>query len=122
MADEEDVRRIAASLPETTCEVSDGGQLVVSFRGKGLAWTWNERVEPKRPRVPNREVLAVRVSGAHEKDELLASDPDVYFTEPHYDGYPAVLVRLAAIGTDELAELITDAWRLRAPKRMQQDL
>lgn len=119
MATEQDVRRIAASLPETTCGVSDEGQLVVSFRDKGLAWSWRERVDPKAPKVPNRGVLAVRVDGVEAKEELLAAEPHVFFTEPHYNGYPAVLVRLGAIDADELGELLTDAWRLRAPKRLQ---
>ena len=46
-------------------------------------------------------------------------DPAVFFTEPHYNGYPAILVRLPAIGTDLLAVLLTDAWRTRAPKRLR---
>ena len=121
MATEEDVRRIAASLPETTSGLNEEGQLTVGFRGKGLAWSWRERVDPKQPKVPNRDVLAVRVPGVEAKEELLASDPSVYFTEPHYNGYPAVLVRLAAIDADELAELLTDAWRLRAPERLQKE-
>ena len=69
------------------------------------------RAEPKKPRVPNESVLAVRVANLHEKDTLLADDPAKFFTEPHYNGFPAVLVRLAAIDVAELAEVITDAWR-----------
>ncbi len=86
-------------------------------RGKlrGFAWAWNERIEPKKPRVPNPEVLAMRVASVAEKEELLASDPEKFFTEPHYNGFPAVLVRLPAIDGGELAELITDAWRCQAP-------
>ncbi|HET7531790.1 MAG TPA: MmcQ/YjbR family DNA-binding protein [Nocardioidaceae bacterium] len=121
MADENDVRRIAATLPETEVDVDGAGQLKVTFRGKLLAWTWLERPDPKGPRVPNPSVLALRVAGQGEKEELLASEPRIFFTEPHYDGYPAVLARLDAIDADELGELITDAWRLRAPKRMQQE-
>ena len=52
---------------------------------------------------------------------LLASDPDKFFTEPHYNGFPAVLVRLPAIGEDELRELITDAWRIQAPRKLVRD-
>ena len=89
-------------------------------RGKlrGFAWAWNERIEPKKPRVPNPEVLAVRVASLAEKEELLAADPDKFFTEPHYNGFPAVLVRLPAIDAGELAELITDAWRCQAPRAL----
>jgi hypothetical protein len=121
MVDEDDVRRISATLPEVVVDVDGGGQLKVTFRGKLLAWTWLERPDPKGPRVPNPSVLALRVAGQGEKEELLASEPEVFFTEPHYDGYPAVLARLQAIERDELAELITDAWRLRAPKRLQKE-
>ena len=63
-------------------------------------------------------MLAVRVADAGEKEMLLAADPAIFFTEPRYDGYLAVLVRLAAIGVDELEELITDAWRSRAPRAL----
>ena len=56
-----------------------------------------------------------------EKEELLRAEPDVFFTTPHYDGYPAVLVRLPAIESDELREILTDAWRRVAPKRVQKE-
>jgi hypothetical protein len=102
-------------------EVDGSGQMKVTFRGKLLAWTWLERPDPEGPRVPNPSVLALRVAGQGEKEELLASEPEVFFTEPHYDGYPAVLARLEVIEADELAELVTDAWRLRAPKRLQKE-
>ena len=89
---------------------------------KGFAWAWNERIEPKKPRVPNPQVLAVRVASLAEKEELLTADPDKFFTEPHYNGFPAVLVRLPAIDVDELAELITDAWRCQAPRALATEL
>jgi hypothetical protein len=121
MADRDDVVRIARSLPEVVVE-EDGDRYALSVpRGgkqKGIAWVWMERVDPDRPRVPNPAVLAVRVENGSEKEMLLAADPDVFFTEPHYNGFPAVLVRLAAIGADELAELITDGWRCQAPKAL----
>ena len=119
MADHDDVRRIVRSLPGVA-EEGDSGRFGVSVeRGgkrRGIAWEWMERVEPGKPRVPNPYVLAVRVANGSEKEILLAADPDVFFTEPHYNGFPAVLVRLAAIGVDELAELLTDGWRCQAPK------
>jgi hypothetical protein len=87
-------------------------------KSKGLAWEWRERIHPKQPKVPNPDVLAVRVANADEKRMLLDADPDIYFTEPHYNGFPAVLVRLSAIEVDELAELLTDAWRRQAPKAL----
>jgi len=119
MATMDDVRRIAVSLPD----VSQGGEgfafgVAAGSKTKGIAWVWQERVEPKKPRVANAEVLAVRVARLADKDELIAADPDVYFTEPHYNGFPAVLVRLPRIGLEELRELLTDAWRCQAPKRL----
>jgi hypothetical protein len=116
MATQDDVRRIALSLPQTS-ESADHFGFGVPSKGKlrGFAWAWNERIEPKKPRVPNPEVLAVRVANQAAKEELLAADPAKFFTEPHYNGFPAVLVRLPAIDVSELAELITDAWRSQAP-------
>jgi hypothetical protein len=64
------------------------------------------------------ETLVVRVVDLEDKDALLRSDPEVFFTTPHYDGYPYVLVRLAAVPPAQLRELIEDAWRLSAPKRV----
>ena len=64
------------------------------------------------------ETLVVRVVDLEDKEALLRSDPDVYWTTPHYDGYPYVLVRLAVADPAQLGELIEDAWRLMAPKRV----
>ena len=81
-----------------------------------IAWVWRERVHPKKARVPNPAVLGVQVADLEEKEMLLASDDgSKIFTEPHYNGYAAVLVRLEAIEVDELTELLTDAWRCQAP-------
>ena len=63
-------------------------------------------------------MLSVRVADEGVKAALIADDPEVYFTTPHFDGYPAVLVRLVRIPADELAELVEDAWRLRAPRTL----
>jgi len=116
MASQEDVRRIALTLPEAV-EEPTGFAFAVPNKGKkkGFVWVWMERIEPKRPRVPNSDVLAVRVGNDDEKQILLASDDRKFFTEPHYNGFPAVLVRLPEIDREELAELITDAWRCLAP-------
>jgi hypothetical protein len=117
VADQSDVRRVALSLPGTS-EAEDRFAFSVDNKGKqkGFAWVWAERVEPKKPRVLRPDVLAVRVADQHEKQALLAADDAKFFTEPHYNGFPAVLVRLPAIGADELAELIIDAWRGQAPR------
>jgi hypothetical protein len=61
---------------------------------------------------------AIRVASVAEKEELLAADPEKFFTEQHYNGFLAVLVRLPATGAGELAELITDAWRCQAPRAL----
>jgi hypothetical protein len=77
-----------------------------------------ERIHPKQARVPNLGVIAIRVRNLAEKDMLLAARPGTLFTEPHYNGFPAILVRLAAIEDDELEELIKDAWRIQAPRAL----
>jgi hypothetical protein len=119
MADQADVRRVALSLPETV-EDDDRFAFSVLNRGKwkGFAWVWLERTEPKKPRVPRPDVIAIRVANQGEKESLLACDEDKFFTEPHYNGFPAVLVRLPAVNEDELRELITDAWRCQAPRAL----
>ena len=119
MADQDDVRRIARTLPDTV-EADDRFAFSVLNKGKakGYAWVWLERIQPKKARVPNPGVLAVRVVDEAEKHELIAADPEKFFTEPHYNGYPAVLVRLAAVDPEELRELLTDAWRCMAPKAL----
>jgi len=116
MADQDDVRRISLALPDTI-EGDDRFAFSVMNKGKakGFAWIWMERIQPKKPRVPNPDVIAVRVANQGEKELLLASDSDKFFTEPHYNGFPAVLVRLAAIDADELEELLLDGWRCMAP-------
>jgi hypothetical protein len=115
MTDEEDVRRIALSLPET---VQDPKGFGFSVKGKGFAWSYMDKVDPKKPRDRRPDVLAVRVADENDKQFLLAVEPEKYFTTRHYDGYPAVLVRLATIEADELEELLIDAWRSRAPRAL----
>jgi hypothetical protein len=117
MATQADVRRIALSLPETE-EAPDRFAFSVRNKGKlkGFVWVWMERIEPKKPRVPQPDVIAVRVASLAEKDRILASEPKKYFTEPHYDGFPAVLVNLPGVSVRELKPLITAAWRCQAPK------
>jgi hypothetical protein len=119
MANQDDVRRIALSLPG----VREGtGQFAFSVlnkgKQKGFAWVWLERVEPKKPRVPCAEVLAVRVRDQAEKAALLAGDAEIFFTEPHYNGFPAVLVRLPAVTLAQLRSLIAAAWRCQAPREL----
>ncbi len=116
MATQADVRRIALSLPETE-EGKDRFAFSVPSKGtlKGFVWVWMERVVPKKPRVPNPGVLAVRVANNAQKDLIIASDSKKFFTEPHYNGYPAVLVRLKAVTVADLKVLLAEAWRCQAP-------
>jgi hypothetical protein len=119
VATQDDVRRIALSLPETS-EV--GGRFAFSVLNRGrqkqFVWVWVERVHPGKPRVPNPAVVAIRVADLLERDVLLRSNPKAFFTEPHYAGFPAVLVRLAEIDAGELEELVTNAWHYQAPKAL----
>lgn len=122
MANQKDVRRIAMSLPDTV-EGDDRFAFSVLNKGKakGFAWIWLERTDPKKGRVPNPDVVAIRVEGETDKQNLMAAEPDKFFTEPHYNGFPAVLVRLPAIDVAELEELLIDAWRIQAPKALAKD-
>lgn len=119
MADQSDVRACALTLPDVT-EHAD--TFAFSVHGKGFAWVWLERPVQKKARVPNPEVLGVRVAGEEAKQELIAADPTKFFTEPHYNGFPAILVRLPAVDRGELMELLTDAWRCQAPKKLHGQL
>ena len=119
MATQAHVRRIALSLPEVV-EAGDRFAFSVPGKGKlkGFVWVWMERVVPKKPRVPNPGVIAVRVANLGQKDALLSADPAKFFTEPHYNGFPAVLVRLSAVSVADLKVLIAEAWRCQAPAEL----
>jgi hypothetical protein len=120
VASQADVRRIALSLPETE-EAPHRFAFSVRNRGKlkGFVWVWLERIAPGKARIPQPSVIAVRVANLEDKDFLLASDSEKFFTEPHYNGYPAVLVRLPAVTVRELKSIITEAWRCQAPKHLE---
>jgi hypothetical protein len=121
MATRNDVREIALALPEAQEDAPNFAFSVPAGRKrKGFAWVWLERVHPKKSRVPNPEVLAVRVANVDAKEVLLMADPVAFFDEPHYSGYPAVLVRLAKIRKADLRVLLTDAWATLAPKTLVQ--
>ena len=119
MATQADVRRLALALPGTT-EGTDRFAFSVENKGKqkGFVWVWLERKDPKKARTPCPTVLAVRVRDQAEKAALLAGDPDVFFTEPHYNGFPAVLVRLPKVPRALLRKLVVDAWRCQAPRKL----
>ena len=118
MATQSDVRRIALALPGTT-EAPERFAFSVLHKGKskGYAWVWMERVVPKQPRVPNDGVLAVRVPNVAQRDLMISAEPAKFFTEPHYNGFPAVLVRLAAVSVADLEALLEGAWRCQTAAR-----
>jgi hypothetical protein len=116
MATWDDIRDITAGLPETA-ETSEHQWRV---RNKPLAWERPLReadLAALGAAAPEGEILGVRVADVGVKEALLAEDPAVYFTTPHFDGYPAVLVRLGEITPDELRDLLRDSWLARVPKR-----
>ena len=116
----EDVRRIALALPETSERVSWGS---ASWRVKDKGFVWERPLRKADlaalgDDAPDGPILGVRVADLGVQQAMIADDPSVYFITPHFDGYPAVLVRLDRIGVDELAEVVVEAWLLRAPKRL----
>jgi hypothetical protein len=115
-----DVRRLALALPETREEFRRG---LASWRVRDKGFVWERPLRQADLRAlgdaaPDGPILGARVEHLVAKEALLADDPSVYFTTPHFDGYPAVLVRLDAIAEDELRELIVEAWLAQAPKRL----
>ncbi len=94
-----------------------GFSVMVKGKAKGFCWSWTERVEPKKPKVVNDSVLAIMVPGLQTKEILEGSGSEVYALDPHYNGFPAVLVRLANIDKEELEDLLIEAWRCKAPKQ-----
>ena len=117
----ERVEAFALTLPETTSTPSYGGAPALRVNKKMFARLRGEMADDldALTGAPYGEVLMVGVGDLGEKEAVLASDPRAYFTVPHYDGYPAVLVRLARCDPEELRELLLDAWLRAAPKRAQ---
>ncbi len=121
MATWDDVRGVVATLPEVQEQASREGILAWRVRDKLFAWERPLRradLAALGEAAPDGPILAARVPDLGAKQALLADDPDVYFTTPHFDGYAAVLVRLERIGMPELTELLVDAWLARAPRRL----
>jgi hypothetical protein len=116
----DDVRRIALELPETSERLSRGLRQW-QVKDKGFVWERPLRradLDALGDEAPDGPILGARVEHLVAKEALLADDPTLYFTTPHFDGYPAILVRLERIGLDYLRELIVEAWLARAPKRL----
>jgi hypothetical protein len=123
MATCNDVRRIAMALPQTS-EQSSRGTAVWRVNDKGFVWERPLRLadlDALGDEVPDGPVLAAHVPDLGVKQALLADDPQAYFTTPHFDGYPAILVRLDRIAVAELDELIVEAWLARAPRRLAKE-
>ena len=121
MAEWTDVDRIAAALPEVTFRTVRGGLRQWRVKDKPVAWERPLRkadFEALGEAAPDGPILGVRVPDLVAKQALIADDPDVYFTTPHFDGYPAVLIRLEQISPQELEEAIVESWLDRAPKRL----
>jgi hypothetical protein len=106
MVSEDDVRRIALSLPSTTEKPSYG---TPGFRVRDKLFA---RMRPEG------DSVVVWCADVSEKEALIAAEPAKFFTLPHYDGHPTVLVRLAAVDEQEMTDVLAESWRLRAPLRL----
>jgi hypothetical protein len=122
MATWDDVQRLALALPETSEAISREQR---HWRVKDKSFVWERPLRRADlaalgAEAPQGPILGARVEHLIAKEALLADDSEVYFTTPHFDGYPAVLVQLERIGLDDLQELVVEAWLARAPKRLAQ--
>lgn len=116
----DDVRRIALSLPETS-ERESRGSMDWRVKEKGFVWERPLRkgdVAALGERVPDGPVFAARTADEGVKLALIADNPRVFFTTPHFNGYAAVLFELDRISVGELTELVTNAWLARAPAKL----
>jgi hypothetical protein len=123
MATWDDVRRIALALPETSERIS---REQCQWRVKEKLFVWERPLRPREiealgESAPDGPILGARVEHLGAKEALLADESGVYFTTPHFDGYPAILVILDQIAADELTEVVVEAWLCRAPKRLAAD-
>ena len=120
MATWDEVSRIALSLPETSKGTSFGHR---SWRVRDKLFVWERPLRRADlaalgPSAPQGPILGVRVEHEGMKHAMIDNDPEVFFTTPHFDGYPAVLLRLELISAKALHEVIEDAWLACAPKRL----
>ena len=119
----DDVSRIALALPEASERISRD---LRQWRVDEKLFVWERPLRPKEiealgSSAPDGPILGARVEHLGAKEALLASDPDVFFTPPHFDGHPSILVRLDRIALAELDEVIVEAWLCRAPKRLARE-
>ena len=123
MASWDDVRRLALALPETN-EQTRRERAQWRVRDKLFVWERPLRrsdLEALGDSAPKGAILGARVEHEVAKQALLADDPEVFFTTPHFDGYPAILVQLEKIKVKDLEEVIVEAWLVRAPKRLARE-
>ena len=119
MADANDVRHLALALPHVTEIDSEGFDFRVG--NHGFVWSYPER-RPGKPRLIRTDIAVLYVGDEAEKQALLLGEPDVFFTTSAYDGLPLVMLRLTQVTVERLSELVTDAWRMRAPDALVRDL
>lgn len=119
MSDADDVRRLALSLPNVEEIDCDGFDFRVG--GNGFVWSYPER-RPGQPRVIRTDIAVLYVGDEAEKQALLLGEPRLFFTAPGYERWPLVMLRLPEVDADRLAELVTDAWRMRAPASLAGEL
>jgi hypothetical protein len=119
MADADDVRRIALALPDVAEIDSDGFDFRVA--GHGFVWSYPER-RPGEPRRIRTDIAVLYVGDEAEKQALLLGEPEVFFTTAGYNDWPLVMLRLAEVDVERLTELVTDAWRMRAPDDLAAEL
>jgi hypothetical protein len=119
MADADDVRSLALALPEVEEIDCDGFDFRVG--GQGFVWSYPERL-PGKPRVLRTDIAVLFVGDEAEKQALLLGESELFFTAPGYYGWPLVMLRLPRVDVERLAELITDAWRMRAPEEIANQL
>ncbi len=119
MADAQDVRRLALALPDVEEVDSDGFDFRVG--GRGFVWSYPERI-PGQRRTIRIDIAVLYVGDESEKQALLLGEPHVFFTAPGYTDWPLVMLRLPEVDAERLAELITDAWRMRAPAEVASQL
>ncbi|MGN6333545.1 MAG: MmcQ/YjbR family DNA-binding protein [Motilibacteraceae bacterium] len=126
MADWADVRRLATALPEVTEDGSAGHDHLPAWKVRDKMFAWERPLrrgdlEALGDQAPDGPVLGVRTAGLEAREAILAELDPTCFTTPHFDGYPAVLVRLDEVSVGDLEELLSEAWLCRAPKRLARD-
>jgi hypothetical protein len=122
MASWDDVRRLALALPETSERTSRDN---IHWTVKDKLFVWERPLRQSDLKAlgesaPSGPILGARVEHELAKQALVEDDPNLFFTTPHFDGYPAILVQLDNISADGLEEVVTEAWLVRAPKRLVQ--